>query len=364
MLQYGIGALLIVLIMTITLSYYYNKEGFEDMTSAKKGTGAGEDKTAGASESKGADGSKPGVGVKAAENAELIKQDPNVNLIDKNAASRGNMPTNAQSILQYDSIVITTSSDKDYLYIYASAELLTNGAAMKYWLFTDNEADPENMDPSKKNPPIVLSKTVMVSNNPRSKSASIPLKVYAPYIGQTAYLVPEKAQTTDQAVATFIIPPPSDPTVINPRVSMSGTGYDAMKLNKHSNLLNDIQKIIHNEMLANRSLDVIVKNPRSRASTGSSVGTTAGATAGATAAAAGLGAAAGKGAAGSMAGTLSPKIQAKALAKMKNNSSDSSCGDSSYDSCGDSSCSSDSNPDMSKYIRKDQIPCYGCSLDY
>jgi hypothetical protein len=129
-----------------------------------------------------------------------------------------------------------------------------------------------------------------------------------------------------------------------------------MKLNKHSNLLNDIQKIIHNEMLANRSLDVIVKNPANRGAGGEAGISAAGV--------AGLGGATGAasraaGASGAMSGQLPPKIQAKALAEMKkNNSCDGSCGGT----C--NSCQSDSDPDMSKYIRKDQIPCYGCSLDY
>jgi hypothetical protein len=215
---------------------------------------------------------------------------------------------------------------------------------MKYWLITENENDPAKSV-------ITLSRHVFVSNDPKFKSASIPVSKYAPYAGQSAYLVPEGKQTTDLAVGEFIIPSPSGPTVINSRVELSDTGCNAMKLNKQSNLLNDIQKIIHNEMLANRSLDVIVKNPNNR---------------GASTAAAAAATAAGPGSMSANA-QLPPNMQAKARKQMQkknscNSSCDGSCG-GTCDSC-QSSYPSDNDPDMSKYIRKDQIPCWGCSLDY
>jgi hypothetical protein len=144
--------------------------------------------------------------------------------------------------------------------------------------------------------------------------------------------------------------PVSTPSVINPDVSLSDTGYQAMALHKQSNLLNDIQKIVHNEILANRMMDVSVKNAPdnsmgNRCNSDSSMGN-------------------------SSMGNSS----------MGNSSmGDSSMGDSSMgnSSMGDSSmgnrCNSDSSDscdqermhhDMSKYIKKDEIPCWGCSIDY
>jgi hypothetical protein len=111
--------------------------------------------------------------------------------------------------------------------------------------------------------------------------------------------------------------PVSTPSVVNPDVSLSDTGYHAMALHKQSNLLNDIQKIVHNELLANRMMDVSVKNTQDR-------------------------------------------------------SKKDSCQSEPSDSCDSSdSCESDScdaqkeiHHDMSKYIKKDEIPCWGCSIDY
>jgi hypothetical protein len=64
---------------------------------------------------------------------------------------------------------------------------------------------------------------------------------------------------------------------------------------------------------------------------------------------------------------MQAKMQAKARKQMQNkNSCNSSCDGSCGGTC--DSCQSfypsDNDPDMSKYIRKDQIPCWGCSLDY
>jgi hypothetical protein len=104
-----------------------------------------------------------------------------------------------------------------------------------------------------------------------------------------------------------------------PEVSVSGSGYDAMTLQQRADLLRDIQKVVKNEILANR--------------------------------------------------LTTPMIPATA-----NKPSDSTAQGQEYEN----SCHKDTEyrcprnpdgscppiPDMSKYIRKDAIPCYGCSLDY
>lgn len=104
--------------------------------------------------------------------------------------------------------------------------------------------------------------------------------------------------------------PVSTPSVINPDVSLSDTGYQAMALHKQSNLLNDIQKIVHNELLANRMTDVSVKNAPD--------------------------------------------------SSMGDNSMGDRCNSNSSDSCEQE----ERHHDMSKYIKKNEIPCWGCSIDY
>jgi hypothetical protein len=47
-------------------------------------------------------------------------------------------------------------------------------------------------------------------------------------------------------------------TDVVPEVSISGSGYNAMNLNERSELLKDIQKLVKNEVLANRSTKPII----------------------------------------------------------------------------------------------------------
>jgi len=89
---------------------------------------------------------------------------------------------------------------------------------------------------------------------------------------------------------------------VQPQIAMSSSSYDAMGLQQKSDLLANIQKIFRNELLASRSTD---------------------------------------------SSTIDP----------------SSCASSDTDSTSQGN-EYHKGKDMSKYIKKDSIPCYGCSLDY
>jgi hypothetical protein len=106
-----------------------------------------------------------------------------------------------------------------------------------------------------------------------------------------------------------------------PEVSISGTGYDAMNLQQKAELLKDIQKVVRNEILATRSTNPIISGET----------------------------------------------------RESNNTDATAQGQEYEDSCHkdteyrcpknpDGSCPP--IPDMTKYIKKDEIPCWGCSLDY
>jgi hypothetical protein len=250
------------------------------------------------------------------------------------------------------------------LRIFAAMPSLNSVQSVKYRLLSEDGT--------------LLTNDLNVTNDIRYESASIPLSKIKPYFNTTAYIVSKGVNNINDAHASFMIPTKnSTPAVVNPEVTLSDTGYEAMKLNKHSNLLNDIQKIVHNEMLANRSLDVVVKNTgrtRSNVGTASGVGTGVSTASGvgtgvSTASGVGTGARTGTGArAGTRAAELEkeisklpPALQKKAIAQMRRNIDEDSC-EVSDDSC--TSDLSENDPDMSQYIRKDQIPCWGCSLDY
>ena len=372
MLHYGIGALLIVLVITLTLSYYYNMEGFDAVTNSAVSPAVSpvEQSLAPIDTT---------IVAAAPKKGDIIKTTGNSGTLSNKPPSQSIKVNNIDSLLKKDKLSVKAEYKGKFLRIFATMPSLTDNEAQQLWLISGQDAGIA--------PPIW--KLLIVTNDPAYESAAIPEPNYAPYVGQTAYIVPRGSSNPDDAYTSFIIPiPPTKPNVVNPRVTLSDTGYSAMKLNKHSNLLNDVQKIIHNEMLANRSLDVVVKNPRSGAagSAGSARASGAAGSAGSARAsgAKGIDAIASKIGPDAIKSALNSMEEEKKRGKAGNSSDDGSddgsdtcgggcdgsCGGTCNNSCGGTcegfkSCQrSDNDVDMSKYIRKDQIPCWNCSLDY
>jgi len=120
--------------------------------------------------------------------------------------------------------------------------------------------------------------------------------------------VSSPSSTTMSTMSGGMTPQRND---IQPQVAISATGYDAMGLQQKSDLLSSIQKMFRNELLASRSTDASTIDPASASS--------------------------------SMTDSIQ---QGEEYNQMSQNAN----------------CSS--GQDMSKYIKKDSIPCYGCALDY
>lgn len=108
---------------------------------------------------------------------------------------------------------------------------------------------------------------------------------------------------------------------VKPEISLSPTGYDAMSLQQKSELLKDIQKVVKNELLANRLTTPLTKDRTTYDRTTS---------------------------------TEQGKEYEYNCSKKSDDCSKDDCPKKSEESC----------PDMSKYIKKDEIPCWGCKLDY
>ncbi len=109
-------------------------------------------------------------------------------------------------------------------------------------------------------------------------------------------------------------------TDVVPEVSISGSGYNAMSLQERADLLKDIQKLVKNEVLAHRATTPIIGGETEHKKTDSTA---------------------------------------------QGQDYESSCAKDTDYRCPknpDGSCPP--VPDMSQYIKKDAIPCYGCSLDY
>jgi len=144
--------------------------------------------------------------------------------------------------------------------------------------------------------------------------------------------------STPTASDTSVTPSRTD---IIPEISVSGSGYAAMTLQQRAELIKDIQKIVRNEILANRSTTPV--SPSTTASTATTSTTPSTATTSTT-----------------------------------NNSQTSNTNSTAQGSEYENSCYKDTEyrcpknpdgscppmPDMSQYIKKDAIPCWNCSLDY
>ena len=110
-------------------------------------------------------------------------------------------------------------------------------------------------------------------------------------------------------------------TDVVPEVSISGSGYNAMNLNERSELLKDIQKLVKNEVLANRSTKPIISGETRKSQDTDST------------------------------------AQGKEYEESCYKDTEYRCPKNPDGSC-------PPVPDMTQYIKKVEIPCYGCSLDY
>lgn len=108
-------------------------------------------------------------------------------------------------------------------------------------------------------------------------------------------------------------------TDIIPQVNISGSGYDAMTLQQKADLLRDIQKVVRNEILANRLTTPMINGNGTKQTDSTAQG---------------------------------------------EEYSDSCYKDTEYRCPKNPDGTCPPIPDMTKYIKKDAIPCYGCSLDY
>lgn len=113
-------------------------------------------------------------------------------------------------------------------------------------------------------------------------------------------------------------------TDVMPEVTISGSGYDAMSLQQRMDLLKDIQKAVRNELLASRNTTAVDDKDdyyKSRDTDSTAQG------------------------------------REYSRGTYKQSECDTTQKPDENNGC-------PPMPDMSQYIRKDAIPCWGCTLDY
>lgn len=118
--------------------------------------------------------------------------------------------------------------------------------------------------------------------------------------------------------------------VVVPQVSISDTGYNAMELQQKTDLLKDIQKIVRNEILANRMTTPMMKDKNSTSDDDDEDESDS---------------------------TMQGKEYESNCQKMNGGEEEYRCPKNPDGSC-------PPVPDMTQYIKKDAIPCWGCSIQY
>jgi hypothetical protein len=128
--------------------------------------------------------------------------------------------------------------------------------------------------------------------------------------------------SSDKGIMPVQIPNSVIPEKIDivPEVSISKSGYDSMALQQKMDLLKDIQKVVRNELIASRSTEPV-------------------------------------GVLGSRGKVTDSTAQGKEY-------EDSCYKDTEYRCPKNPDGTCPPIPDMTKYIKKDEIPCWGCSIDY
>ena len=294
-LKVSIAGLILVLIAIIVLSYYMNEEGFANITlSASESLVKSTSLTA----------EKAATAVTTATQ-HVTKVDAELAVAKAKADAATKAVATATDKTKAAALATQTAANKD---VIAATKASTEAHAAATKAAADLQAA------SKAHTNALAS---MKALEAKVNEATTTHAAAAPY---TMHNTPNTPNThTDDA--NRITNPVSHP-MGQPTVTLSDTGYAATELHQKAGLLQDIQKIVHNELLASRSTEPVHGGKISHSSSASI-------------------------------------SQGNEYNKASIKKSDSSCEDDEVDPPYNNSC-----PDMSQYIKKDSIPCAGCNLDY
>lgn len=315
-----LGGLVILLITVIATSYYVNKEGFDNITSQTLNSCTGQCKES----------------LVATNNVcKVITQtDGNLVIYDSTNKPVWASNTSGKGVGPYKSVM---QSDGNYvLYDSTGKPLWASNTYQKgvgpYRLVMQDDCNlviyDKNNTPtwsSRANPAPNVSynpapapvANAATPTAPASASPVIASQVAPPPIAPSNTPKPLLAAVIPQQLAGGSTP---QRTEVTPEVSLSSSGYDAMVLQQKMDLLKDIQKVVRNELVANRATDPVA-----------------------------------------MVGSVNKVTDSTAQGKEY----EESCYKDTEYKCPknpDGTCPP--IPDMSKYIKKDEIPCWGCAIDY
>lgn len=280
--------LCLILITAVTISYYINKEGFVDITTVSNNV----------LESISAKDAAIAAAAKAMDDKAIADKRvlEAIAAVDKAKAAAANASKKAGELMlnstvsQVDkdnAVAAVTAANKAADEAVAAKVAATAAAATAAAALTAAEADK-----------VAAIATVSAVSKQANRA------------------IADKIESDKHAVTSSVTGGTPSRTDIVPEIGISENGQNAKILQKKSDLLKDIQKIVRNEILANRNTTPIMNDEATCQDDNECENTTA---------------------------TSQGKEYSSRCHK-------------------DKSCSQ--QPDMTQYIKKDSIPCWGCSLDY
>jgi hypothetical protein len=286
--------LCLILIAAVTISYYINKEGFTDISSmlttkdeAKKNVAAAMDAIA--ANEKAID-----------DKAVADKQLSDAIATADNAMSAADAASKKAGELLSDSTA--SQADKDTATTAATTAISTATAA------TTAKATAAAAATTAATAAMAAA-AALVTATATAKATSL----------EADKAITDRIESDTQTLAAAAPAAPSRTDIV-PDISISKNGQDARLLQQKSEMLKDIQKVVRNEILANRNTTPVMDDNSCNSGCDNKNDTNTNTTA-----------------------TIQGKEYASRCHK-------------------DKTCSQ--QPDMSQYIKKNSIPCWGCSLDY
>jgi hypothetical protein len=287
--------LCLILIVTVTISYYLNKEGFTNISTANNGV------------------------------LEMIMTKDEAN---KNVTTASNAAAKAlddKDIADKQVLDAISAADKAKAVAAAASkkagELMSNSATSQAdkdsavaSVNAANKAADEAVAVKVAAVAAAAAAAVVVEKTAADKVAAIATAAAASK--QADKVIADRIES-DTRAQTLSASSPSRTDIV-PEINISENGQDARILQQKSELLKDIQKVVRNEILANRHTTPIMDENSCQDDSG---------------------------------------------CDNKNNTTATFQGKEYAGRCHkNNTCSQ--QPDMSQYIKKDSIPCWGCSLDY
>jgi len=276
--------LCLILIAAVTISYYINKEGFVDISNVSNSVleSISAKDTAIAAASKAMDN-------KIIADKRVIEA---IAAVDKAKAAAANASKKAGELM-LNSTVSQVDKDNAVAAVTAANKAADEAVAAKVAASAAADVAAAAVDAAAADKVAAIATVSAVSK-------------------QANRAIADKIESDKH---TVVAASPSRTDIV-PEISISKNGQDARILQQKSDLLKDIQKVVRNEILANRNTTPIVNDEATCQEDNECENTTA---------------------------TSQGKEYSSRCHK-------------------DKSCSQ--QPDMSQYIKKDSIPCWGCSLDY